>query len=285
MKNWKKGIIIAGVAFITLIGGVKAESYYTNLNGVEMNVLQYNKMKTLFSDFKVEHLTQKDFDKYKDVSIVSNETVYEKTTYKDGEVVSVDYISEEEYNSVPDEEVCTPYSDTNKYWETEFKRLSATIYSAGSLNIVSSLNWKKVPAYQSYDVYGMRYQFFNYSNVTGYQDYYVGSASSRINYNSSSEGYKGFSNGFGFSMNLKDGSNITSYELGIHASISTQNVSSNSAHAYVAYEHAQADVTRAQSMAYTLDVSGLGNVFYYSNTSIRNVYDGMSGLHLIYPLM
>lgn len=284
MKNWKKGIAIASIAFIAMIGGANAESYYINLNGVEMNELQYNKMKTMFSDRKVEHLTQEDFDQFKDVSIVSNETVYEKTTYKDGEVVSVDYISEDEYNSIPEGEVCTPYSDTDKYWETEFKRLSATIYSAGSLNILSTLNWKKVPAYKSYDVYGMRFQYFNYSNPTGQQDYYVGDAYSRINYNSSSEGYKGFNNGFGFSMNLKDGSNITSYDLGIHANISKQNVSSNSAHAYVAYEHAQANVTRAQSMSYTLDVSGLGNVFYYANVSMRNVYDGMGGLHLLVPL-
>lgn len=281
-KLLKRSMLIATIAMTVFVGSVSAEgAFYTNKAGVEMTELQYNKMISLFSERKVEYLTQEDFNDFKDVNVHNSDVFYEKTIYENGKVISTESVSEEEYNNAPTGEACTPYSDTDKYVETAYKRFSATIYSASGLHIITNLSWKKIPAYTSFDVYAMRFQFMNYSNPTGQQDYYVGNGYTRIRYNTSSEGYKGLNTGFGYSMNLKDGSNITGYELALNADLSIQNTSSALAHAYVTYQHAQANLTRAQSMSYTMDVSGLGNVLYYSDAGIRNAYDNMAGLHLV----
>ncbi len=280
MKSLRNGLLLIMAGFLFAVNQVNAEVYYTNLNGVEMNELQYHKMTQLFSDKKIEHLTQEDFDKYKNANIISSDVMYQKTTYQGDEVISEEIVSEEEYKNYSNGNVCTPLSDSNQYIQTEYKRLSATIFDTSSLNIIGALSWSKMPKYRSYDVFAMRFQFFDYSNAYGVQEYYIGNSGGRFDYNSAEPGYKGFATGFGISMNLKDGSNIDGYELSIGAKLSVNTTSSAYANAWVTYQHAQRDLTREQSKSYGLSIAGLGNVLYYEDVNIRNAYDAMGGLML-----
>jgi len=266
--------------FLFAVNQVSAEAFYTNLNGVEMNELQYHKMTQLFSDKKVERLTQEEFNEYKDVNIVSSDVMYQKITYRGDEVISEEIVSEEEYKKNASGNVCTPLSDTSQYIQTEYKRLAANLFENNGLNIIGALSWSKMPKYRSYDVFAMRFQFFDYWNAYGVQEYYIGNSGGRFDYNSAEPGYKGFSTGFGISMNLKDGSNIDGYELTIGAKLSVNTTSSAYANAFVTYQHAQRDLTREQSKSYGLSIAGLGNVLYYEDVNIRNAYDDMAGLNL-----
>ena len=80
-------------------------------------------------------------------------------------------------------------------------------------------------------------------------------------------------------MNLKDGTNINDYILAITAPL-TKTISNAYGRVYVSYQHAQGNLTRAESKSYTLSLSGLGNVVYYSDPIIMNTYDGMGGVSL-----
>ena len=124
----------------------------------------------------------------------------------------------------------------------------------------------------------------DFYNVAGEQVYYVGNNSTSINYNTNSAGYKGMSNGAGISMNLKDDTNITSFLMTQVADMQISDYNYTTAHVFATYQHAQSSLTRAQSMSYTLQAGGLGDVLYYSNTSIRNKYDDMAGIMLSIPI-
>lgn len=290
MKNFVKGSLLAVMVGCTfLYSNVEAKNvYFTSDNGVEMTELEYLKMLQIFSERRLESVTQEEFDLYKDANIVDSDVIYQKTVYKDGSVISEELLTEEEYNAISDAEVSdgiTPYDSDNKSTETTYKRLKATLTDIGSKKYIltAGLSWKKIPATKSYDVFAFRLSNFSYSGFAGTQSYYInGVRQNSIQYNTSSEGYKGLSNGAGVSMNLVDGS-ITAYELAITADLSATTGNSQ-AHAYVSYQHSQSDLTRAQSMGYTLDASGLGNVVLFSNSTIRNKYDGMSGVHLTTPI-
>ncbi len=276
-----KRVLLLIIGFMLFFNQANAESYYVNTNGVEMNELQYDNMTKMFSLKKIEHMTQSDFDMYKDANIISSSVQYQKTTYQNDEVISTETISEAEYQSQINGNVCTPYSDTSQYYETEYKRLSATIFETSvGLNVMGALSWSKMPKYRSYDVFAMMFQYFDYSNVYGVQEYFIGDTAGRFEYDSEEPGYKGFTSGFGISMNLKDGSNIDGYELTIGSRLTVNTTTAAYANAFVTYQHAQGNLTREQSRSYSLSISGLGNVIYYSDTSIRNTYDGMGGLLL-----
>lgn len=276
-------IVTLGCACSTGVLDVNA-AYYTNGNGVEMNEAEYEKMVTIFSEDRIPYLTQGDFDKYKNKQIDDSDAIFTKVTYNDdGEVICEDEISEEEYNNAKKvENSCSPLSDTFDSFETTYKRFAAQLFTDNSITAI--VNWLKVPYTRSYDVFAMRYQYFNYTNVRGAQDYYSNNTRTRITYDSSSQNYKAQSTGWGMSMNLKDDSNITGFDMIMDVQLSVQNTTSTKAHAYITYQHAQADVTRAQSMSYSIGIGGLGNVLRYSDSNIESRYDDMSGIHLVRDL-
>jgi hypothetical protein len=264
------------------------DAYYTNLNGVKMSESEYNTIRKIFSEQKTSILSQDEFDEYKNANIVNQDTIYQKAVYQDGQLVSSQEITEEEYNNAPEETTSCdimPLSDDSSFYETSYKRLSVVLADFSSyFRLTGDLTWKKVPVCRSYDVFAFRLTNMTYSSVVGSQIYFVGSKYTTIYYDSSSAGYKSLSNGAGFSMNLKDDSNITGFEMTLSAVLNVKETDATYAHAYTSYQHAQNDVTRAQSMNYTLDISGLGNVIYYSNTTIKNLYDGMNGIQLTTPI-
>lgn len=281
MKKIINGGLLAIVCGAMLCMGVDAKYvYYTNDVGVEMTELQYDKMVSLYSKRYVSHMSQDEFDTFKDANIVSSGAVYYKTTYENGVVVKEEAISEEEYNSAPEgavsDGVVSMSSDT-KYVETSYKKLNAALTDYGNeYRLIGLLTWKKIPYCRSYDVFAYRLSNLSYSGFSGSQVYYVNGAHNNIAYDISSPGYKAQASGAGVSMNLVDGSNITGYELTLVTTLYGA-----SGHVYLTYQHAQSDLTREQSLGYTLSSSGLGGVVYFSNSTIAKKYDGMSGVHLV----
>ena len=277
----KGGLLLSIAASLFIFSGVKAEAFYTNQNGIQMTEEQYNKMITIYQEEKTAVLTQEEFDMYKDGNIVSTEAIFQKEVIVNGEVISQENVTEEEYNEYlaekEDEETKSGGSSST---ETSYKRLSATVIDNGNHHyaLAMTLVWKKVPKVRSYDVFAFRLLNFNYSGVTGCQTYFISGGYTNINYNSSSAGYKGLSNGAGLSMNLKDGSNITGYTMTMNASLTGTNLSYGHGTVYVSYQHAKVDLTRAQSMSYTLSGTGLGGVIQFSSSGLTSSYDGMSGI-------
>jgi len=280
-----RGVLLTFFLFGVLSINVNAkEAYYVNKNGIEMSELQYNKFLELFSKRKIEFLSLEEFNMYKDANILSGETVYQKVTYENGKVVEEEIISEEEYEAVKDTGI-NSYASDNDVYETSYKRLSGNIVDiSGKFHLMSALSWKKVPYCRSYDVFAFRLNHFSYDGFIGNQVYIKGNDAYSIDYNTSSAGYKGFSNCAGVSMNLKDDSDITGFELTIGSILRFNTSNYSQAHVYMTYQHAQNDLSRAQSMGYSLDINGLGNVLLFSNATVRSTYDGMQGVHVSSPI-
>lgn len=274
------------IAIVFMTSSVYAKNvYFTNSNNVEMTELQYLKMLDIFSERKVNVLTQEEFDRYKDANIISQDVKYQETIYKNGQIFSERELTKEEYDAVDENKPnVSLHNSDNDHFETTYKKLSGNLLDLGGFSLLGTLSWKKMPACRSYDVFAFRLNHFNYVGFGGSQVYFKGSTGTTISYDTTSEGYKAQSNGAGVSMNLKDDSDITGFELAITTDLYINSTDYSQAHAYISYQHAQNDLSREDSKSYTLDISGLGNVVYFSNTTIRNKYDGMSGLHLITPI-
>jgi hypothetical protein len=274
---------------------INAESFYTNINGVEMTEAQYIDVKNKLSETRAETLTQEQFDRIIQGTLVSGNTIYQETVSDQFGILSERYITREEYENAPEEglSLCQgniigneTNSSSSGYIETTYKRLNVALTDFGNNNfdVYGSLTWKRVPACRSYDIFAFRTNYMSYSNVYGIQTYFTSSNFTNISYNSSSAGYNSDTNGAGFSMNLKDDSNIVKFEMTLVADLSITNFNYSTAHVYTTYQHAQTDLTQAQSKSYYFSVGGLGDVVYFSNTIIRNKYDDMAGVHLTTPI-
>lgn len=287
-KMLKKLALVSMLTLCIGINTVSATSFYVNKNGVEMTELQYAKMLKLFSEKKVSLLTQGEFDTLKNANVVATDAVYEKSTYINGEYVSSEIISKEEFDSASTANVSPgnlARNDDTSFIETSYKKLYGALVDLDNrFQLIGNLYWKKMPACKSYDVFAYRFTHFDYSGFGGQQIYTVNGNDYVIDYTTSSAGYQAQSNGAGVSMNLKDGSNITEYDLTVATTLTVNTTYYAQAHAYISYQHAQSDVTRAQSMDYVLNISGLGSVVDFNSATISNKYDGMSGLHLTTPI-
>ena len=288
-KRIRRGVYVLATLLLLCGGSVYATDTFINTNGVSMTETQANKIDTIFSEGYSKYISQNEFDKYIDAEIVSSDIKYSKSTYKNGEFVSEEEVTREEFENSTltstESESCKESTGNRNYSDTvttNYKSLNTTvIVQSGNYSMVNVLHWTQVPKYRSYDVFAFYLSNFSYYNVAGSQVYYNTSGSGSYNYNSSSAGYKSSSVGAGISMNLKDGSNITGYYLSLTANLTAGNSSHGTT--YVSYQHAKTDLTRAQSMSYTFSLSGLGNVVYYSSPTLMNSYDGMSGTIVYVP--
>lgn len=276
--------------YVVLTLRVYATPYYVNLNNVEMSENQYKEITTRLSKTKAETLTQEQFLNYLRGRRVSGKTIYEKVMYNKNKILSEEIITQEEYEMERGIENKTCYGNTRSgdegYIETSYKRFNVQLLDFGDndYEILASLTWKKVPSCKSYDVFAFRLTHMTYTNVYGIQTYFIGNGYTDISYSTNSDGYKSATNGAGFSMNLKDGNNIKKYEMTLNAELAINQFNYSTAHVFSTYQHAQSDLTRAQSMSYSLQAGGLGDVVYYSNSNIRNKYDDMAGIELMTPI-
>lgn len=284
-------LLIMMLSLTTLTMNVNAETYFTNSNGVEMTKEEYYKIVELLSETRADTITQEQFEHLLEGTIIDRGTLYQKVVSNEDGVITEEYITEEEYNNASDEPnyTCDENDINNRvegYIETSYKRFNVTLsnYGNNDYEVWGSLTWKRIPACRSYDVFAFRTNYMSYSGVYGLQTYYKGSNYTDINYNSSSSGYNSATNGAGFSMNLKDDTDITKFEMTLLASLAINDFNYSTAHVYTSYQHAQSSVSQAQSLSYSFSAAGLGDVIDFSSSTISNKYDGMAGIHLSTPI-
>ena len=282
----KKGLlfVLAMCSFANIVSA-KESVYYTNLNGVEMTKAQYNKMVGIYSEQKVTSLTQNEFDRVVNAKIANQNVIYTKAVYDHDTILYEEVVSESEYNNENKYLVCGngTRSDDQGYFSTSYKKLSASLFDFDDyFLLLTDLHWKIMPACRSYDVYAFRTTHMSYEGVGGTQTYYFSNNTyTNINYTENSAGYKGLNNGAGISMNLTDNTSITGLDLSLSTELEISEYNYTTAHVFVTYQHAQSDLTQDQSKSYTLSAGGLGNVVYYTNNSIWNKYDNMTGIELM----
>ena len=176
-------------------------------------------------------------------------------------------ITQDEYDNIKE------ISLFSTYHETEYKKILIEDIAG---EIFMQVDWKKNPAVRSYDVIALRGVgvTFDYDSINGNQQYTINGNMSKINYDSTTENVKLFSNGFVISMNLVNGASNYSLSLNINYFKDI-----NNATIYGSYQHAQRNITLSQSQDYDISANGLGGVIDF-NGSVRSYFDGMGGVSI-----
>lgn len=242
---------IFGVMIITLslcsIQSVKAETYYTNPNGIELTEFQYKTLVDMFSTEKVDELTETDYNVLHVERMIEGQFDY----------VTREFESPEDYNPGG----IVPYV----YHETPSKKLTMASSCYSDYCFVSVyLGWKKVPAVTSYDVMGIRL-----TNSTLYDSTNTFVAKMDGNITTTYARAVRASNG------LADVFKITS---GIdYATMDARVTPSSNGVLYGSYQHAKKTISLANASNFTFSGTGYGSVFLWPS-SIRSSYDEMGGV-------
>lgn len=252
---------------------------YINNNGITISKENYNKMKDYFDENEIQNMNNHVYNMINDsIKVVAKETLYVETkylnVYNDAFVLEQNIISKEEFDkksvasiqsSVP------PISTDYKYIELIVTDLGSKNYAFGLYN-----TWKKMPAYRSFDILAMRWNdavTVNVTSIKGFQDYKKNGILDTVNYPYTSNNFEIFvKKGVGLSQNLVN--NATYYYQGLYLTAKC----SGTVELYATYQHAQADITEAESQMYTIGSGGMGNVLVFATQAIANVYDNTPGL-------
>lgn len=282
-----KKIIMMILIYMMCITVVLANEKYVNENGVNIPIGKYNELLEVFPKNKIERMTQTQYDKIKDRNLkkISEEKKYYAThtlvNNMGMEIISFnEEVTEDEYynsdNQILPMSTCTI---ADVCWETDYKMLYLNVFHDSGSNewgFLVGTFWKEVPKCRSYDVIAIRFDGIKVTDYSGFQGTWIDGYMESAEYNSDNKNFKAFDNGVGLSMNLfNDGYNYFDMELDVDG-IAT----SNSINVYATYQHAKSNLTLAQSQSYTLSQKGLGQVLYYSNSTIKNTYDNMQGVSI-----
>lgn len=198
--------------------------------------------------------------------------------------------------------------------ETTYKKLIASLLKTSTANpakrsVIAALDWKKVPSTKSYDIFASRVtngliSLNSQSGTMSVESYEFGencemggTHTSTMNYpygvNAWNVQESGIAySGVGFTGKLSTVTNTCTNDAGMIVSpikgynaTLTYNAAASTPSGqltvYISYQHAQTAVNfNTVSQAYTFSNSGLGNVVYFSNSTIRSYYDGMGGVSL-----
>lgn len=306
----KKGLLLIGCLFMG-ISSAKAltlneDGTYTNNKGTNITSQQYERLSEQFSDRTIDIMSQKAVLVFSDSnSIKKTDTTYSITTetIKDGEVIDTITIpaTEEKAKEVANNKNLHVLSDkklhdvskmATPYWmpeggpevtyETSSKRLSFVygqyVWDDSPIALMD-VEWFKIPMIKKYDILAVRW---NASMPTSNITYYYGEQNCldkngnglQAKYDLSSENVKIANNGFGQIMNIFDKANSDLFlelELNFAKPVGDP--------MYATYQHARnSNITLSQAKSYTFKAGGLGNVVYFSNSTVRNYYDGMQGV-------
>lgn len=287
-------------------------TYYTNSKGVAFTEEQYSNLTRLgFTAEEIDGITQELYDSYGEI----NDVIVDKTTTKYFRETTVnnstyvEEISERDYeNEIPSLSLVS--SRAGSTHETNYKKLTLTSYQVDVTKpterfVVSDLTWKKLPSVRSFDIYAARVSSNGYivngtqfGSMTatatkfngdctpiGSQDYTSTYSSGDGAWNTAS-GTFGYS-GIGFTSELKRVPYVCLNDFGMNnASVSAYSArlsfkSYTGTTVYASYQHASTSVSyNSVYRAYSFSNSGLGNVIYFSNSTLTNSYDNMGGVQL-----
>lgn len=215
-------------------------------------------------------------------TIIQEEVYYKIDTFYDslGNVLLENEIeiTEDEYENLE-----TILSTAEKCYignacvQTNMKRLSLTISgNKENCKIELKLHYFNMPQYRSYDVIALRWNGFEINNFNGLQKGKINGINEKVNYYENSNNVKKSSNGVGISMNLYD--DATELDLSLSAN---GKITGSSIDIFGTYQHAQGNLSLSDSKSYSFSQNGLGEVLYYSNSNIRNMYDKMDGVKVV----
>lgn len=271
----------------------KSEAFYKNHAGVEMTKEEYEYLSNHFDKRRISNFNKEKFElaikDYNNIKTLKEEVVYVKTTTITSPLKEISsfeqIITEDEYNDFQPVRLSCNYGDT--CYETNAKRIYLVTdrYATNKLCMDVYLDWKTIPVTRSFDVLAARWTDSNsglsFDEVIGYQDLGAAAATGDILYVYQAGGSEHTnivhtSNGVGISMNVVD--NLTEApKMGMSLYYTINNATTMNF--YTTYQHATSSLTLAQSKSYSFASNGLGGVLYYSNSTIRNKYDGMGGLY------
>lgn len=260
-----------------------AETYITNINGIEITKEEYDNFLKVKPYEYIMTMTEENYNKLKslDYSNVMSNTKYIETVYN----AKLKLTTEKEITEEAFESNVMPILDTDTtYAETIHKSITLTVAGGSYWNYVTfTAHWKGIPSVRSFDVIGIRVDGASVRNGSqqGKQIYSENGVFTDIDYAWNGTNIKRLSNGFGISMNVVNNANLESLVMTIDCDITP---TKNYAYIFGAYEHAVTNVSLEESQNYNMDYSnGLGNVFVYPFETSQK-YDGMSGIHLFYDL-
>lgn len=255
---------------------IQNNGFYINSQGVKINSENYNKIKNFIRDEEIEKISPRYYQLIAEGGeIIGKDSAYFETyTITDAignNITNTREISEQEYNNVDINENSRNTSHSTSYKEITIIQTSAT----GSLaRFVVQVSWKKLPTNRSFDVIAYRTSSSSIIyDFESYQEYVLNGTASEIYYDDTSNNFKSTNYGAGVSQNLVN--NATSY---YHTLAATVNCGATKV--YATFQHAQGDLTLAQSQSYTFSSSGYGGVLNFTDTTARNTYDQMGGVSL-----
>lgn len=237
----KKIVVILFFSFV-MISNVYAEPYYENDYGVQLTEEEYNFVTELYDDEYPSRMTQTEYNNLKDNNMFGQEI---KHVGNDEDVV------------------------TYGFFETPYKKLTANYVCGTKCTVVAHLNWKKVPATKSYDLFGTYYE--NIGDINGITAlmHVNGTASTPTEYKANSTGVAATH----LLPSTIDASTVFSFDFSYTVD--------NRGSAWVSYQHAQKSLSLANSRRYSFSYNGYGNVFAFQE-AIRPYYDQMTGIEITF---
>ena len=246
----KRLSVIFSFVFLTFIlfnVSVNAEDYYyVNDNGITFTREEYDYFTKMYYDGYQATMTEEDM------------------AYFDGVELNPDLVEVVEYEE-PVSFLPGGYSIMGSYYETTAKKLKIAKSNATYPLISVVLTWKKSPAVRSYDLIGA---YLSVTSLVSDPVSKLTSSAGTINASATKE----LSNGFGASIKLPNsGSNIV---------VSQTYTVFPGGTVYASYQHAKSSISLSDSQTFTISYSGLGHVFYFSNSTITAKYDAMGGVSI-----
>ncbi|MGN8773712.1 hypothetical protein [Candidatus Weimeria sp. HCP3S3_B5] len=266
-----------------------SDIYFTNQNGVTLSKDQYEYLSKFFSYDTLYTMSKSGLESLKDEndlhSINTEKYIRVDEWYdRNGNLVSSTE-KEVDKNTAENYKGSNPLKSYQTSHTTSMKKISMQVLAGNDSRIVTITNkWLSIPSTKSYDVLALRPEtrscvINSASLMSAYQKY----DGITIGYGSSSENVKvkpglNGDGGVGISMNIPDSTSDS-----LESSLTVQFFSGAKIfEVYGTYQHAASPVTLSQSKSYSFSSAGLGNVLYYSNSSIRSKYDNTRGLYLNY---
>lgn len=274
-------MLFAVISILFIIPNVVSAVSITNNNGIVISEQEYNDFLKIYSEEYIMNMSESKYNKLKELDFndITTSTKYIETTYNQSlQLTTEREVTEEEYNNY--NPVMPLLDNGSAYYETTMKKLSMAIIGGTTWNYATVVaTWKAIPSTRSFDLIGFYGYGLEFGNGTqgGEQIYTLDGVYTSIPYAWNGTNIQRHSNGFGISMNIVN-SDITYLQL-----IAECDVKATETHPtlYASYQHAQRDLSLADSQNYTLGGSGLGSVFIFPY-SIAQKYDAMSGVHVNY---
>ena len=234
----KRKIMLGLLLCVFLVPCASAkENYFTNENGVSLTEKEYVFFSKLYWEGYQKSLTQEEYLQIKDMELFDQEI--EKKTYTNYPITRGSSVT------------------------SNLRTLSITkVCNSNCFNTLVT-TWIGSPYVRSYDVMGVRLNGPSLLTINNL----------RVEGNNFSQSYsnpKKFNNGFGYSFQLPNTSNIQ---------VSVSFTTTQSGTIYGSYQHAMSNTTSVVSNQYTIGVGGYGNVFQFIGTA-RNIYDNAPGVDI-----